>query len=75
MKDVASIVSSKTAVNIFLAVYCGLFFLGLLGVFMLPKEEVSLRKVAIGMSYFFGLPVVCVGGLHFLRKAGIWNGK
>ncbi len=75
MKDVASIVSSKTAVNIFLGVYCGLFLLGLLGVFMLPKEEVSLRKVAIGMSYFFGLPVVCVGGLHFLRKAGIWNGK
>lgn len=75
MKDVAPFIPSKRAVNIFFAIYTGAFLLGLIGVFLLPKEEAMLRKVAFGMSYFFGLPIVIGAGLHALRKTGVWNGK
>lgn len=75
MKDAMPFIPSKKAANIFLAIYTGAFLLGLLGVFLLPKEEAVLRKVAFGMSYFFGLPVVICAGLVMLRKTGIWNGK
>lgn len=75
MKDVVPFIPSKKAVRIFFAIYGGAFLLGLLGVFFLPKEEVMLRKVSLGMSYFFGLPIVVGFGLEVLRKTGVWNGK
>jgi hypothetical protein len=75
MKDVVPFIPSKKDANIFFAIYTGAFLLGLLGVLLLPKEEAMLRKVAFGMSYFFGLPVVISAGLVALRKIGVWNGK
>ncbi len=75
MKDAASIIPSKKAANVFFVIYSGAFCLGLLGVFLLPKEEATLRKVAFGMSYFFGLPLVLSAGLLLLQKTGVWNGK
>jgi hypothetical protein len=75
MNDVTSKIPSKKAVSIFFAVYTGLFVVGVLGALTLPEEERAMRKVAIGMSYFFGLPVVVSADLVLLRKTGFWNGK
>ena len=75
MNDIPPFLPSKTVATIFVEVCSRAFLLGLLGVFLLPKEETMLRKVALGMSYFFGLPLVVGGGLEVLRKTGIWNGK
>jgi hypothetical protein len=74
MNDVTSKIPSKKAVSIFFAVYTGLFVV-VLGALTLPEEERAMRKVAIGMSYFFGLPVVVSADLVLLRKTGFWNGK
>ena len=75
MNDVTSKIPSKKAVSIFFAVYTGLFVVGVLGALTLPEEERAMRKVAIGMSYFFSLPVVVSADLVLLRKTGFWNGK
>ena len=75
MNDVTSKIPSKKAVSIFFAVYTGLFVVGVLGALTLPEEERAMRKVAIGMSCFFGLPVVVSADLVLLRKTGFWNGK
>ena len=75
MNDVTSKIPSKKAVSIFFAVYTGLFVVGVLGALTLPEEERAMRKVAIGMSYFFGLPVVVSADLVLLRKTGFCNGK
>jgi hypothetical protein len=55
MKDALPFIPSKKAVNVFFAIYTGAFLLGLLGFLLLPKEEATLRKVALGMSYFLVL--------------------
>lgn len=75
MNEIPPFLPSKKVATIFVAVYSAAFLLGLLGVFLLPNEEATLRKVALGMSYFFGLPLVAGAGLELLRKTGIWNGK
>jgi hypothetical protein len=75
MKDAHSIFSSKRAANIFFAIYGAAFLSGLLGLSLLPQSEATLRKVSLGVSYFFGLPIVLAVGLVALRKTGIWNGK
>lgn len=75
MKNVVPFIPSRKAAKIFVAIYGGAFLVGLLGVFLLPKEEGTLRSVSLGMSYFFGLPIVAGFGLEVLRKTGVWNGK
>ena len=75
MKDVASIIPSKKVASVFLAVYVSLFIIGILGLLALPEEERAMRKIALFMSYIFGLPVVISTGLWVLRKIGLWNGK
>lgn len=75
MSDVTSMIPSKKAVSIFFAIYTALFVVGILGVLALPEEERAMRKIAFGMSYFFGLPMVLGAVLVFLRKIGAWNGK
>ncbi|HLP09279.1 MAG TPA: hypothetical protein VK178_14025 [Opitutaceae bacterium] len=56
-------------------VYFGAFVAALLGLWLLPKEETSLRKIALFLSYGFGLPIVVGAGTQVLRKVGVWNGK